>query len=865
MVVTINKSASPAYYRQALAYYMNGIAGFWFAPDNRLAVTDGDAVDFTAFGHLYAGAAADGTVLDRNSGGHIITRVPAFDMTHSPVKSFSILWAFAEPELRQKLEQALREAVVDSLKVGEGLAGYRRRGKGGKQLEPVSLTAAVFAHTDSRPAPHSDGDVFSDMNPHLHAVIFNTAVSDDGTAGALHTVLLRQSKMPMGATFHASLAFRLSLLGFDVEETGPNGLFEILGIQPELIEYFSARRNEIKDELEAAGTTSTAAPALAAQAAERTRSAKLDQTPQERLEIWRAACVRLGVEPDEVVSTALAAGKQRDELGEELYRQRLATLAQALTENEAVFNRFELVRASMAALVETGLPVSRARTAEAELAEFGVLQIGTDALGLPIYSTKEMIRTEMAVVSLAQDLATASGFGLDAATVKAACEAKGLSAEQADAALAATSIGRLCVIEGGPGTGKSTTLTVPVRCYQDAGYNVIAAATAWKIAKGLGADLGVEARATAAWLAALKRGEKVFDDKTVLVVDETGLLSAADTEALLAAAKAAGAKVILVGDRQQLKPIGAGSGLELVARAVDTHRIDTIVRQRSEWGRQTVRDFGAGRAGAALTALDEHDDLRFTDNTKTVVQDIVAHWRSRVDAGVEPLILARSNAQIRQIALSIRDNCRNAGELGDDLVSFTGYANDRVFAMSLGLGDRIRFTVKNADLEVVNGSTALVTAILPAPEPMNTVITALIGNREIRFKLADLANEKGQVGLSWSYASTIFSAQGLTVEETLVLADAGFDRSAAYVACSRARERTTLFVDRSSLEGLEQFEPGPPETLRERLTSVLASRWARNPKKTSTLDYISPDDWQHLTPIAERPPVADKSEGPNYV
>ena len=866
MVVTFNKSAPPSYFRQAFDYYMSGTAGIWFAPDSRMGVTDGDPVDFTAFEHLYAGSDANGAALNRNSGGHVITRVPAFDMTYSPPKSFSILWAFADADLRDQLDNALLEAARDGVTVSQELGGWRRRGKGGMTLEPVLLTAAMFGHTDSRPAMHLDGETFSDMNPHWHADILNTVISADGSAGSVHSVLLRRTKMPAGASFHASLAAKLAKLGFGIAEVGPNGLFEIAGISPELIQYFSARRNEIEDELEIAGTTSTASPALAAKAAERKRSGKLARTQEEQQDIWRAACVRRGVDPDDIVSTALAAGTEHDErAGEALYRQRLATLAQDLTENEAVFTRFELVRASVAALVGTGLSVTRASTAEAELAEFGLMQIGADALGLPIYSTKEMIRTEMAVVSLAQDLATAPGFGLDAATVKAASDAKGLSLEQAEAALAATSGGRLCVIEGAPGSGKSTTLTVPVRCYQDAGCNVIAAATAWKIAKGLGADLGVEARATAAWLAALKRGEKVFDSSTVLVVDETGLLSASDTEALLLAAKQAGAKVILVGDRQQLRPIGAGSGLDLVTRAVESHRIDTIVRQRSESGRQMVRDFGAGRAEAALTALDAHENLRFTADTKSAVRDIVAHWRSRVDAGIEPLILARSNAQIRQIALSIRADCRSAGELGEDIVSFTGRANDRIFTMSLALGDRVRFTVKNRDLEVVNGSTALVTAIVPAPEPMNTVITALVGNREVRFKLADLANEKGQVGLSWSCASTIFSAQGLTVDETLVLADAGFDRSAAYVACSRARERTTLFVDRSTLESLEQFEPGPPDTLRRRLTSALANRWARNPKKTSTLDYISPEDWQHLTPAAERQIQAQESEGPDYV
>lgn len=865
MVVTFNKSAPPSYYRQALAYYANGTASFWFAPNNRLGVTDGEPVDFTDFEHLYGGADAKGNALNRNSGGHTVDRVPAFDMTLSAFKSLSMILAFAPPELKEAISQAIRDSALDTLEVGQDLAGYRRRGKGGMRLEKVPLTAAVFLHPDSRPAPHSDGCVFSDMNEHLHAVFFNTCVSEDGTAGSFHSILLRNGKMAMGAAFHAALAHRFMKLGFSIEMTGPNGLFEVTGISPELIEYFSARRNEIEDELEAAGTTSAASPALAAETAARTRSTKLDQTPEERQDIWREGCIRQGVDPDTIVPVALAAGQVVDEIaGEALYRQRLEAMVQELVENEAVFNRFDLVRASMAALVGTGLPVSRAHTAEAELAEFGLVRIGADALGLPIYSTKEMIRTELSVVAIAKDLATAGGFELDAETVSATCITKGLSAEQADAALAATRDGRLCVIEGAPGTGKSTTLAVPVERYKQAGRKVIAAATAWKIAKALGTDLSVEAKATAAWLADLRRGEKVFDENTVLVIDETGQLSASDTEAVLSAARESGAKVILVGDRQQLRPIGAGSGLELVARAVDTHRIDTIVRQSSGWGRQMVRDFGAGRAEEALAALDEHDDVHFVANAKEGVRDIVVHWRSRVDAGVEPLILARSNAQIRQVSQSIRADCRRAGELGDDLVSFTGRANDRTFAMSLAVGDRIRFNIKNTNLEVVNGTTGFVTSIVPDPNPLDTVVTALVGNREIRFTLGEFANEKGQVGLSWSYASTIFSSQGLTVDETLVLADAGFDRSAAYVACSRARNRTTLFVDRSSLEALEQFEPGPRETLRDRLISALANRWARNPKKTSTLDYISPDEWQHLTPATERPTWADKSEEPDF-
>src|SRR5690606_31589676 len=119
--------------------------------------------------------------------------------------------------------------------------------------------------------------------------------------------------------------------------------------------------------------------------------------------------------------------------------------------------------------------------------------------------------------------------------------------------------------------------------YKAAGFKVIGAATAWKIALGLGADLDIPSKATAAWQAAIERGETVLDSKTVLIVDEAGLLSAREMRGLLEAVKAAGAKVILVGDRNQLQPIGAGSGLDLVARVATTNRIETIVRQHFAW------------------------------------------------------------------------------------------------------------------------------------------------------------------------------------------------------------------------------------------------------------------------------------------
>ncbi|MFX7667070.1 AAA family ATPase, partial [Acinetobacter baumannii] len=86
------------------------------------------------------------------------------------------------------------------------------------------------------------------------------------------------------------------------------------------------------------------------------------------------------------------------------------------------------------------------------------------------------------------------------------------------------------------------------------------------------------ARATASWVERLKKGERFLDDKSVLIVDEAGLLSSREMHALLSEVERAQATAILVGDRRQLQAIGAGPGLDLVVRSVEATRVDTIVR-----------------------------------------------------------------------------------------------------------------------------------------------------------------------------------------------------------------------------------------------------------------------------------------------
>src|ERR1700730_13003653 len=154
-----------------------------------------------------------------------------------------------------------------------------------------------------------------------------------------------------------------------------------------------------------------------------------------------------------------------------------------------------------------------------------------------------MLRMEREVVSLAQSLSRRFWLPVDLDDIELRCRRVGLSHEQTGAVRAATDDSAIAIIEGAPGAGKTTTLVPIVESYRARGCNVIGTATAWRVATMLRDDLKIESRATASWIAQIKRGHRVLDQRTVLIADEAGLLSSREMHALLGAVAEVGAKL----------------------------------------------------------------------------------------------------------------------------------------------------------------------------------------------------------------------------------------------------------------------------------------------------------------------------------
>lgn len=871
MVATWNPAASAEYYTTQTGYYTEAYEpeGYWYAPSQDFGVVDGTALKPLVFEKLFNARGTDGRSLIKGGDGRM-KRVAAFDMTFSAPRSPTLIRALGDADVGRTIQEAHKKAVNHALEVLNREAIWARRGHGGGRIEKVALSAACFQHNSSRPAEHEDGRFFADPNLHTHAVILNLALRADGSVGAIHSKILRDWKMAAGAIYHAAFAAELQSKGFEIDRVKRNGTFEIKGVSDAAIHYFSARRNEIESELADLGLSSDNAVALAASIARRSRKGKTGQTDAIA---WEEAASAHGF--DISIGPTLTPGDvaRLTEDGEKLFSSRLAAMPRAMTETKSVVDRRELFRSVAEALVGTSLGADRIEPAIETMMSHGhLVQVGQDAIGLPRYSTPEMLLLERNVLSMAQRMVGSPASALDETKVLERCQELGLSSEQTAAALAATGPNRITIIAGAAGTGKTTTLLSVVPALQDAGYQVFGEAAPWRVANALAHDLNITSRASASWQQESDMGRSPLNDTSVLIVDEAGLSSSRQMHDILQRVERAGARLILLGDRKQLQPISAGSGLSLVARAVEPAYIHKIVRQHEPWMRTAVTDFGRGSALSALVAFKAHDRLVEVDGRAAAIRAAVD--RVSVDqlgrSHGSALLIARTNAEVSALSREVRARLKHEGKIvGGDIAVDAVTASGTSTQIALAPGDRIRFLLRDDGLGVVNGTLARVHAIQSASISKNgqqqaaAWIDADIDGRRVRFCTRDISDEQGRARMGWAYATTVFGSQGTTVEKAVVLLTTAFDRHQIYVASSRAREETLLVFDRHSVEqlmesGSSQQAPDVSDSDADRL-ATLASRLSVANLKETTLDVALFGPTPEIDSAASTFPQRDQS------
>jgi conjugative relaxase-like TrwC/TraI family protein len=876
MVATVAAGTSAEYYIASSDYYIGASepAGRWVAVGVEIGVAVGSIVEREPFVRLHAALDLTGRAMLSSQSGK--KHVGGYDITFSAPKTCSILWALADKELRAKIEAAQANAVEVALKAIEANAAFCRFGKDGVRRQKVKLTVAVFQHGAARPARHRDGKLFSDCALHSHAVTFNIArkydessnrgVEDDANQternrhGALDGKAIFAWKMAAGAVYHAQLSKNLQDLGFAVGDIGKNGIWEVVGIAPQLKSYFSARRGEIEDALDVAGTDSASAPALAAAITKATRGAKQEEH-YDRFAFWQQCACDLGFERSAVIESCFAAGREQRAFlenadRESLLQGRLVALPDWLTEHESTFERRHLYAAVAAALVGIGEGAERVETEVDNLvATEAVVALDHDVWGHQVFTTPEMLRIESEIGEMAARLSRNSPSAPPPAIVAKLIQKHGLNEEQADAVCAATSGAKITILEGAPGAGKTTALAAITEAWThaDVGYRVIGASTAWKISHALRDELAIDARATESWLVGAEHGVPFLDRKSVLIVDEAGLLSSRQMHRILSAVEAADANgldphLVLVGDRNQLQSVGAGPGLALAANFSSVQSVTKIVRQREQWSRDAVTAFGRGDAGEALDAFECRGLLYETVGPKATVRAMVDAWEAHEkSAPGRSLLIAKTNTEVRAISAEVRTRLRQQNKIrGEDVTLKAVTSSNSTASLPVAAGDRIRFLtrIKVRDIETINGTEAIVEAIHAGNDGRVDFAVRTDAGR-FTFSTNEIADSEGRVKLTHAYATTIYGAQGCTTDRAFVWLSPDMDRHSILVASSRARSATDLFCDRKSLDARIRAEL--PLSERSKATEIdsvarrtyLASRLARSGFKRSAIDILA--------------------------
>ena len=542
------------------------------------------------------------------------TPVAGFDLTFSPVKSVSALWALAPREVADQIGAAHNAAVTDVLAWLEQEVAFTRTGCAGiRQVPVVGLVAAAFTHRDSRAG---------DPDLHTHVAVSNKVQSSPEHGSkwlALDGRVLFKAKVAACERYNtrieAELVEQLGVRFVDRRaDAGKRPIREIEGIDPILLSVWSKRRHAInlrQARLAARFQAEHGRPptpiesqALAQQANLETREGKHEpRSEAEQRSAWRQEAQEYGVDPDTVVAAALDRGGRAVRLDEKGLRSVSSTVVAALEASRATWQvwhvRAEAERQARAARVPLAqLDDVIGRLVRHVLDDLSVRLDVPDGVGEPEalrrpdgtsvydvhgstrYTAQRILNAEQTVLAAARrtDERRDNPIRVGITIAEAAANRRTLDPSQAALVTAlATSGSRVQVALAPAGTGKTTTMRVLGDAWREAGGNVLGLAPSAVAARELGAalysDVDTLAKLTTDLTTSLTTGTlpawlEAVGPNTLVVVDEAGMAATADLATLVIFALDRGASVRLVGDDQQLASVAAGGILrDLVHQA----------------------------------------------------------------------------------------------------------------------------------------------------------------------------------------------------------------------------------------------------------------------------------------------------------
>jgi conjugative relaxase-like TrwC/TraI family protein len=546
--------------------------------------------------------------------------VPAFDVVLRPTKSVSILYGLGDSATGRAVLQAHHAGLAEAVGYLDEHLGARRGHGGVQHVSGQGLLAVGFDHRTSR-----EGDPLL----HTHLVVANRVQGPDGRWTALDGRDLYRHRLAADAIYRATYQRELvRTLGVEWTSADTHGNRELQGMSEALVRGFSKRTDQIDAELDrlvADGRART--PRLVKWTVQATRKPKRHEAPDTLYSRWRQEAAERGHDPDTVVRTVSGRTANRDqELSERTVSNVFAhlTCPDGLTATASTFTRPDV-------LVALGAGLDGADRAELEIladrfvAGRAVSVVADRALEERRWSTPELLSVEERLVTAATNrMAEQTAVASHAAVHDALAAHPTAGQDQAAMVRDVCQGGQgVALVVGRAGTGKTFALGIARHAWQLDGYRLLAAAPTGIASLSLQGE-GFEDVATCdRLLGELDGGRDQLDGRTVLVVDEAGMVGSRKLGRLLEHAEQARAKVVLVGDNRQLAAIDAGGGfraLRLRLGASELAITATRAQTASSAGPKTSSSTVAAPAAiAAWTEIFHHSVITQPQATPTAI------------------------------------------------------------------------------------------------------------------------------------------------------------------------------------------------------------------------------------------------------
>jgi DNA primase catalytic core len=814
------------------------------------------------------------------------TAVAGYDLTFTPVKSVSALWAVASRADAQTIEACHDQVVSETIGWLEDNAAYSRLGRNGvRQVDVHGMIAAAFVHRDSRAG---------DPNLHTHVAVSNKVQTANGQWVALDGRPLHKLAVAASERYNTRLeALLTDRLGVRfAERPGADGkrpVREIVGVDAQLNTSWSARRASIdvrRAELSARFQRDHGRPPgpvealkLAQQATLETRQAKHQpRTYAEQRATWRTEALGVLGGPERLEAMLSAVRQHPDRAAAvtadwvaDTAEQVLVTVQSSRATWQEAHVRAEaerLARAADLGLDQVDQAVERVIAAALSpaqslplgaaepVSEPAVLrrQDGSSmyaSAAMQLYTSPQVVAAERSLIAAGhrRDGRRASTEAVELAILESA--ANGVQLNPGQTALVrelATSGGRLQLALAPAGTGKTTAMAVLARAWTGDGGTVLGLAPSAAAAAVLGAELlgaPTDTLAKLIWsldhladpagspAALVPDWVHQIGPDTLVVLDEAGMAGTPELARAVKFVVARGGSVRLIGDDQQLAAIGAGGVLRDLAETCGALTLSQVVR---------FHDPAEGAASLALRAGEPAAIGFYIDHRRvhvgdagTVTEQAYTAWSADQAAGRDALMLAPT----RQIAGELNSRART-----DRLTAAGGQKGPQVQLADgscASAGDTIitrrnnrRLAITSTDW-VKNGDRFEVDAV---SDNGALQVTHLATRRRLTLP-ADYTAEHVALG----YASTVHAAQGSTAEVCHTVATGAETRQLLYVAMTRGRAGNHLYLT-SAGDGDEHSVLTPdallPPSAVDLLTRIVARDGAQTSATTAQRELTDP-------------------------